>query len=307
MVTDYERKLAAIMFTDMVGYTALTQRNESLALELLQEHRRILRPIFQRHFGSEIKTIGDGFLVEFASALEAARCASDIQQTLHEFNENLQSDRKIRLRIGIHVGDIIHSQNDVYGDAVNIASRIEPLAEPEGVCLTGSVREQIRNKFEFPLEKIFGVSLKNLEEPVDVFRIVFPWEKITRVETGRIERRRIAILPLAIISSDPKDEYFADGLTEELITVLSQLSELRVIARTSVTPYKSTSKGVSQIGTELGVNAVLEGSVRKAGDELRITVQLIDVGTQEHTWASTYDRKLEKVFAVQADIAKQVA
>jgi len=299
------RRLAAIMFTDTVGSTASAQANEAVALKLQGEQEGLVRPLFAAYQGREIKSMGDGFLVEFDSALRAVQCAVDIQQHLEE--RNAQSGvTPIRLRIGIHLGDVEERGTDIFGDAVNIASRIEPLASPGGLCISGPVYDQVRNKIPNRLEKLEARTLKGLRAPIDTYRVVMPWtvRERTPVPSGLT---RLAVLPFANISPDPKDEYFADGLTEELITVLSQLRELRVIARTSVTPYKSTSKGVSQIGAELGVDAVLEGSVRKAGDELRVTVQLIDVGTQEHTWANTYDRKLEKIFAVQGEIATRVA
>ncbi len=293
------------MFTDMVGSTASAQVNEAAALKLRDEQAALVRPLFAAHHGREIKSMGDGFLAEFDSALRAVQCAIDIQQHLHERNAQ-PGVTPIQLRIGVHLGDVEQRETDIFGDAVNIASRIEPLASPGGLCISGEVFSQVRNKIPNRLEKLPSQALRNVRFPVDVYRVVLPWTAPERpLESNG--PTRLAVLPLANISPDPKDEYFADGLTEEMITVLSQLKELRVIARTSVTPYKSTSKGIAQIGTELGVDAVLEGSVRKAGDELRITVQLIDVGTQEHTWANTYDRKLEKVFAVQAEIAKQVA
>ena len=299
------RRLAAIMFTDTVGYTASVQTDEARTLESLRQQGDLLRPLLVAHHGREIKSTGDGFLVEFDSALKATQCAVDIQRRIYERNAE-GALAPIQIRIGIHLGDVVQSGQDILGDAVNIAARIEPVAEPGGICVSGAVREQVWNKIPDKLEKLPPTALKGLHVPMDIYRVVLPWN-VAAPSSPRSGPTRLAVLPFANISPDPKDEYFADGLTEELITVLSQLRELRVIARTSVTPYKSTSKGVSQIGAELGVDAVLEGSVRKAGDELRITVQLIDVGTQEHTWANTYDRKLEKVFAVQAEIARQVA
>ena len=306
MMSVEQRRLAAVMFTDLVGYTALTQRNEALAMQLLEEHRRLVRPFFPRHNGREIKTIGDAFLVEFASALEATRCAFDIQQSLNELNSGRPQDRSVMLRIGIHLGDVIHDENDVYGDAVNIASRIEPLAPPGGICVSEQVYAQIKNKFEFPLLTLGERSLKNVSEPVEVYRVVLPWEKKSESESN-LEKTRIAVLPFTNMSSNPEEGYFADGMTEELITSLSGVRQLTVIARTSVMGYKGTTKKVREIGRELEVGSVLEGSVRKAGNKVRITAQLIDAATEGHLWAQNYDRQLEDVFAIQSEIAEKVA
>src|SRR5712692_5091518 len=294
------------MFTDMVGYTVLSQKNEASALRLLEEHRKIVRPFFLKHNGLEVKTIGDAFLVEFASALEAVRCAFEIQQSLHELNSSRSTNEKLFLRIGVHLGDIIHGQSDVYGDAVNIASRIEPLADPGGVCITEQVYDQIKNKFEFPFSSVGKKELKNVSEPTEVFRAVLPWQ---RENGGRssYDIHRLAVLPLSNISPNPKDSYFADGMTEELITVLSQLHGLRVIARTSSEHYTGKEKRVSQIAQELQVGSVMEGSVRMAGQSIRVTVQLINAANEEHIWSENYDRKLDDIFAIQTEIAKQVA
>jgi adenylate cyclase len=259
------------MFTDIVGFTTLAQRNEGGSLKLLDRHNRLLRPIFPRFHGREVKAIGDSFLVEFKSALDATNCAIEIQRLLNEEGLSVPEDSRVRVRIGIHVGDVVHKAGDILGDSVNIASRIEPLAEPGGICITEPVFSQIHNKIPNAMEKLEPKTLKNVDFPIGIYRIVLPW--MVREPRSRISGPvRLAVLPLSNISPDPKDEFFADGLTDELITVLSQLRELRVIARTSVTPYKSASKGVSQIGAELGVSALLEGTVRRSGEDLRITV-----------------------------------
>ena len=305
-MNDGTRRLAAIVFTDMVGYTSLSQKNEALALELLEEHRMVLRPLFPKHNGREIKTMGDAFLVEFASALEALRCAFDIHQLLNELNVDRPPEKRILLRIGIHLGDVVHSKNDVHGDAVNVASRIEPLASPGGISITEQVYDQIRNKFEFPFVSLGKQNLKNVQEPVEVYRVVLPWETQLSDEPS-LEKRRIAVMPFTNISPDPRDEYFADGMTEELISTLSRIGELRVISRTSAMRYKGTSKNVGEIARELRVGSILEGSVRKASDDLRITAQLIDTENDEHLWSQDYDRRLENVFAIQKEIAQSVA
>ncbi len=301
-----DRRLAAIMFTDIVGYTRLAQARESLALELLEEHRAVVRPVVSAHGGAEIKTIGDAFLIEFRSALEAVLCAVDIQTKMAERNLKLTAERRVQLRVGVHVGDVVHGGGDVYGDAVNVASRIEPLAQPGGICISQQVYDNIRNKTDLDIEKMGEVELKNVELPVAVYRVNL--EHSNGPGTGpQAPRERLAVLPFVNISPDPNDEYFADGLTEELITRLSGVRGLKVIARTSVMNYKRKEKNVSQIGKELDVGSVIEGSVRKAGNRIRVSVQLVDSKTEEHLWASSYDNQLDDIFAIQSDVASRVA
>jgi adenylate cyclase len=302
------RRLAAIMFTDMVGYTALGQRNESLSLALLDEQRKLVRPILTKHYGREVKTIGDAFFVEFSSALDAVRCAYDIQRSTREFNISLPELRRFHLRVGVHLGDVVELDGDISGDAVNVASRIEPLAEDGGVCLSRQVYDHVRNKFELPLTSLGVKSLKNLAEPLEVFKMEMPWSRTKDIEASHVaDRQRIAVLPFENISPSPGDAYVSDGLTEETISTLSRISGLRVIARTSVLRYRGSDKGIAEIGRELGVGTVLEGSVRKMGDKLRVTIQLIDSGTEEHLWAEDYDRSMEDIFEVQKEIATKVA
>ena len=336
------RRLSAIMFTDMVGYSALTQENEALALELLEEHRQLLRPYFAKHDGREIETAGDSFFVEFNSAVESANCAIEIQSALQKRNQAESAERRILLRIGLHIGDVVYIDDHVHGDGVNIAARLEPLAQPGGICISEDVARQIRNKIEYPVVQIGDEKLKNISMPVDIYCIALPWLSAHKRRATRHSRKklitvtlvvlgialviaaflffkdkngentghsklRLAVLPLSNISNDTRDEYFADGMTEELISSLSRINGLNVIARTSIMKYKSTEKDISKIGDELMVGSILEGSVRKFENKARVTVQLIDVSTQEHLWSMDYDRELKDIFMIQSEIARNVA
>ena len=276
-------------------------------MEVLERHNRLLRPFFPKFHGSEVKTIGDSFLVEFESALDALKCAAEIQSYLHDYNISSKEEWKVKLRIGIHLGDVTHRAGDVFGDAVNIASRIEPIAGPEGICLSQQVYYQVQNKFELPLASLGEKALKNVSAPVEVFKVVMPWEQPTAVQATTYPTNRIAILPFASLSPDPSDGFFADGITDEIISAVSGISGLSVISRTSVIGYKGTTKKVKEIGKELEVGSILEGTFKKAGNRIRITTQLIDVAGDKHLWAQNYDRELNDVFEVQSDVAKQVA
>ena len=305
------RRLAAIMFTDMVGYTALGQRDESLSLALVEEQRKLIRSLLDRHNGREVKTIGDAFLIEFPSALDAARCAYGIQRAIREYNVQLSDERKLHLRVGIHLGDVVESGGDISGDAVNVASRIQPMAEDGGVCITRQVYDHVHNKLEIPLSNIGSRVLKNVSSPVELYKMVMPWEEQglskSAAVSPKFDRKRIAILPFSSLSPDSKDEYFADGLTEELISTISKVSGIRVVSRTSVIGYKNGTKKLSEIAGELSVGSLIEGSVRKAGNRIRVTVQLIDANTDEHLWSNSYDRELDDIFAIQSEISEQVA
>ena len=305
-----DRRLAAVMFTDTVGYTASTQSNESRTLDLLRQQTELLRPVVALHQGREVKSTGDGFLVEFESALKAVQCAVNIQRRIYEHNSE-GGQKHIRIRIGVHLGDVVQSGTDILGDAVNIAARIEPLADPGGVCVSSAVYDQVRTKVSDKFEKLEARALKGVALPMDVYRVLPTWEgnggAVTDDASYLTDKARIAVLPFANISPDPNDEYFADGLTEELIANLSLVPGLKVIARTSVIGYKKTEKKVGVIGKELGVGTVVEGSVRRAASKIRVTVQVIDVATEEHLWTAKYDDDLDDIFAVQSEIAAKVA
>jgi TolB-like protein/class 3 adenylate cyclase/Tfp pilus assembly protein PilF len=341
------RHLSCIMFTDMVGYSALTQRDEALALELVAEHRALLRPIFAPHRGSEIKSTGDGFLVEFASALEATRCAVEIQRALVDRNAAVSPGKRFQIRIGLHLGDIEIQEGDVFGDGVNVAARVQQCAPSGGICVSGAVAEAVRNKLGHPLEPLGARRLKNIAAPVELFRVVLPWERQTpwsrlRARTraragsrGRAivlgatsvvvaiglawavlqgvrptpaaEVHSLAVLPLEDVSPDPSEEYFTDGMTEALIGGLSRIGSLRVISRTSAMHYRDTNKRLPEIAQELGVDAVLEGSIVRAGDRVRISLRLVHAPTEQSLWSETYDRDLTDVLALQDEIARAVA
>jgi len=304
-----ERRLAAIMFTDMVGFTTLAQRDEALAMQLLDEQRGIIRSLLAKHSGREVETTGDGFLVEFASSLGAVRCAVGIQSALKQLNEQRPEEKRILIRIGIHLGDVIHKGTDVAGDAVNVASRIEPLAPPGGVCVTAQVHASVVNKVEYEFESLGIPKLKNVATPIEVFRIAGYGQRLSSpapVMTA-LPTDRVAVLPFTNISQDPADEYFADGMTEEIISSVSKTKGLRVIARTSVMRYKGASKAIADIGRELNVGSILEGSVRKAGDKIRISVQFVETANEEPRWSQVYDREISDVFAIQSEIARKVA
>ena len=295
------------MFTDMVGYTKLSQSDERRAMSLLDDQRRIVRGLLQQYGGREVKTIGDAFLVEFSSSLTAVNCAVAIQESMKRRNSQQPIENQISLRVGVHLGEVLERNGDIYGDAVNVASRIEPLAPPGGISVSRQVHENVSNKSNFEFVSLGRRELKNVPEPLEVYSLVMSWEERSgRRKQSALPADRVAVLPFVNISPDPNDEYFADGLTEELITRLSQVGGLKVIARTSVMNYKKKEMNASEIGTALGAGTLVEGSVRKAGDKIRVSVQVIDSNTEEHRWSMHYDRNLGDIFAVQSEIASRV-
>jgi adenylate cyclase len=305
-LSEPRRHLATIMFTDMVGYTALGQKDEELSLTLIQEINKLLRPIFQRHGGTIVKMMGDAFLAQFPDALNGVRCGYDIQRAAREFNIVLPNEKRFSLRIGIHLGDVVESDGDIFGDAVNVASRVESFAESGGVCLTRQVYDQVLNKLDLKLISLGEKSLKNVTLPVEVYKIALPWV-VEESEKKENYGNRLAVLPFSNLSPDPNDSYFADGVTEEVISTVSRIPALSVISRTSSMKYKNTNKSSTEIGRELKVGKILEGSVRKSGSKLRITTQLINSITDEHLWTESYDKELEDIFAIQSEIARRVA
>ena len=305
------RKLAAIMFTDMVGYSALVERNEALALQLLEEHRRLLRLIFPKHEGSEIKTIGDGFLVEFSSALAAVQCGIEIQEAIAKRNSANPSQGNFQVRIGIHAGDVVRRADDVIGDGVNIAARIVPLAGACGICVSRQVFDQVESRLVNPLKRMGQVKLKNMIRPLEVYWVGYegaPTDLPDLAQTDHVSstQKSIAVLPFVNMSSDPENEYLSDGLTEDLIMAFSRLKGLRVPARTSSFAFKGKNEDICRIGHQLNVTKILEGSVRKVGDRLRITAQLINVADGDHLWANTFDRQMQEVFAIQDEITREI-
>ena len=293
-----------MMLTDMVGYSAVTQRDERRALALLREQTRIVQPVIRSFHGRTVKTLGDGFLVEFSNALDAVQCAVEIQRTVDRRNSR-DLGEKIELRIGVHLGDVVHEHHDVFGDAVNIVARIEPLADPGGVCVSQQVYDQVRNKLDAAFVSAGTPRMKNIHAAIPVFKIEVP--SAHAAPAPRSERPRIAVLPLANLSAREEDEYFADGVTEELIQTISKIGGLRVIGRTSIMRYKNVDKLPTDIARELGVSAIVEGSIRKEGSRIRVTMRLLDAANAETLWSQEYDRRARDVFDLQTDVSQRVA
>jgi len=305
------RRLAAILAMDMVGYSRQMAADEAGTLVRLKGLRKdIIDPQVAEHDGRIVKEVGDGLLVEFASAVSALECAVEIQRRLAELNAIEDEDRQAAFRIGIHVGDLIVERDDIYGDGVNIAARLESFAGPNAICLSSQVHDQVKRKVDVPFEDLGDQTLKNIAEPVRVFAVGAIHDgasDATPVQGKLLERPAIAVLPLVNMSADPDQEYFVDGLTEDLITALSHWRLFPVIARNSVFTYKGRAVKVQQIAAELGARYVLEGSVRKAANRVRIATQLIDAATGHHIWAEKFDRDIEDIFALQDEITRRIA
>jgi adenylate cyclase len=301
-----ERRLAAILAADVAGYSRLMSVDEEGTLAALKACRReLLDPKFADHRGRIVKTTGDGVLVEFASAVDAVRCAMAIQRAASERNAIIPDDRRIEFRIGINVGDIIIDEGDIYGDGVNIAARVEARAVPGGICIAENAYRQVEGKLTLNVSSLGEQQLKNIARPVQVYQVQL--EGTARPTLALPDKPSIAVLPFTNMSGDTDQDYFADGISEDIITALSRFRHLFVIARNSSFIYKGPATDVKQVGRELGVRYVLEGSVRKAGNRVRITAQLIDAISSHHVWAERYDRDLVDIFSLQDEITERVA
>jgi len=350
---DFKRKLVAILHADVKGYSRLMDYNEEATVSTLTAYREVMGVLIRQHRGRVVHGSGDSLLAEFISVVDAVQCAVEIQEELKTRNAELSQDRKVEFRIGINLGDVIDKGEDLHGDGVNIAARIEGLAEGGGICISRTAFDQVRNKLSLGYEYIGEHSVKNITQPVRVYRVLMepeavgkvigeksakPWRTIALamgillvvgavavwnfylrpseppLEVASAEKMSfplpkkpsIAVLPFVNLSGDPEQEYFSDGITETIITALSMVPKLFVIARNSTFTYKGKPVKVQQVSWELGVQYVLEGSVRKAGDRLRITAQLIDALNGHHLWAERYDRNLSDIFAVQDEITKKI-
>ncbi|TIL37857.1 adenylate/guanylate cyclase domain-containing protein [Mesorhizobium sp.] len=304
-----EQRLAAILAADMAGYSRLMEADESGTLARLRTHRiELVDPAIAKNKGRIIKTTGDGMLVEFQSVTDAVKCAVEIQQRMKRRNSDVPQERRIEFRIGINLGDIIFDDDDIFGDGVNIASRIEQLADVGGICVTAAVATQIADRLEIAMEDLGEKTLKNISRPVRLYRIGLDSPVLPEVEAKRsISKPSIVVLPFNNMSGDPEQEFFADGLTEDIITELSRHHELFVISRNSSFVYKNRAVNVREVAEKLDVQYLVEGSVRKIGDRVRVTVQLIDTANDAHIWADKYDRKLDDIFAIQDEVTAAIA
>src|SRR5271167_3767250 len=306
------RKLAAILAADVVGYSRLMGADEAGTLAALKHHRQaIFDPAVAAHNGRIVKLIGDGTIVEFGSVVDAVNCALSVQRSDGALPDEALHEPKIVLRIGINLGDVIIEGDDIYGDGVNIAARLEPLAEPGGVCVSSIVNESVGNRIDVRFSDSGEINVKNIDRPIRIWK----WHPGTTLDLAKpagkkpepnVATASIAILPFTNMSGDPEQEYFSDGITEDIITDLSKIAGLTVIARNSSFAYKGRSVDVRAIGRDLGVRSVLEGSIRRAGQRVRITAQLVDAASGAHLWADRYDRDLTDIFAVQDDVTQRI-
>jgi adenylate cyclase len=308
------RRLAAVLAADVAGYSRLMGADEEGTHERLQAHlRELANPKIAEHRGRIVKNTGDGFLAEFASVVDAVHCAVEVQRAMADRNKGTPPEHRIEFRIGINLGDVIVEEHDIFGDGVNVAARLEALAEPGGICVSRVVRDQVRDRLELGFEDLGEQQVKNIARPVRVYRVGHRAANIEQPLPTSLaslplpDKPSVAVLPFQNMSGDPEQDYFADGMVEEIITALSRIRWLFVIARNSSFTYKGQSVDVKQVGRELGVRYVLEGSVRKAGGRVRITAQLIDAATGDHLWADRFDGDLQDVLELQDKVALSVA
>lgn len=309
-----ERRLAAVLAADMVGFSRLMEVDEIGTLARLKTHRiELIDPAIAKKHGRIIKTTGDGMLVEFHSVVDAVLCAVEVQRRMARRNSDVSPARWIQFRIGINLGDVIVEQNDIFGDGVNVSARLQMIAEPGGVCVSSAVRDQLGQRLDdVEFEDLGNQNVKNIARPIRVFRVRLEQgpqgvdARDDAAATPVSKKPSIAVLPLVNMSGDPEQEFFADGLTEDIITELSRFHDLLVISRNSTFVYKGKPVKVQEVGREFGVDYLLEGSVRKAGARIRVTVQLIDAETDRHVWAERYDRELEDIFAIQDEMTRAI-
>ncbi len=306
------RKLAAILYGDVVGYSRLTGQDEEGTHRILSSYLDAITDAIKNHNGKVVHFAGDAVLADFSTVKDALSCAVNAQREIKTRNQGFSDDTKLEFRIGVNIGDVIVDRNDIYGDGVNIAARLESLADSGGVCISGAVYDAIRGKLELVYEFLGEQRVKNIADPVRAYRVIIEPEQPEADTSPAValaqqpDKPSIAILPFENMSADPEQAYFSDGISEDIITDLSKVSGLFVISRNSSFVYKGKSVNVKQVGRELGVRYVLEGSVRKAGNKVRITAQLIDCNTDGHVWADRFDRELEDIFAVQDEVTQEI-
>jgi TolB-like protein/class 3 adenylate cyclase len=304
------RRLAAILAADVVGYSRLMSADEAATLAALKVRRReILQPLVAKHHGRVVKVMGDGVLVEFASAVNAVACSVELQEAMDTANADLPEDRRIVLRVGINLGDVIAEGSDLYGEGVNIAARLEALAEPGSVFISGKVRQEVANKLKLSFDDLGEQNLKNIPEVVRVYRVsasVTTSDEVILRKTVAGSKPTIAVLPFTNMSGDPEQQYFSDGIMEDIITELSRFRSLFVIARNSSFLFRDKAADAKQIGRTLGAAYIVEGSVRRMGPRVRVTAQLIEAATGNHLWAERYDRDLQEIFEVQDEVVRAI-
>src|SRR5438067_4560317 len=311
------RRLTAILAADVAGYSGLMGVDEEGTHERLGAHRRLLiDPKIKEHQGRIVKTTGDGLLVEFASVVDAVRCATEVQRGMIDRDADLTAERRIRFRIGVNLGDIIAEADDIFGDGVNIAARLEALAEPGGICISRTVRDQIRDKVPYQFEDIGEQSVKNIARPVRVYRLAAAAiadlpptsvpPAVASPQPAVAPRLSIVVMPFANLSEDREQQYFTDGITEDLTTDLSRIADMFVISRNTAFTYRNKLVDTKQIGRELGVRYVLAGSIQRSGNKIRVTAELIDAETDTHLWAGRYDRDRAELFELQDQIVTAI-